>query len=94
MAAGAIDTLFARFDAELKRQGYFALGGQIIEASIVEAPKQRLSAEEKRHIRDGDEPPWPPVTARQKDIEVPTSIAPASAMSNSGYLRCTGRTPT
>jgi IS5 family transposase len=74
VAASAIDALFARFDAELKRQGYFALGGQIIDASIVEAPKQRLSAEEKRQIRDGETPPWPKAKARQKDTEARWTI--------------------
>jgi transposase, IS5 family len=73
-ALGAIDTLFARFDAELKRQGYFALGGQIIDASLVEAPKQRLSAEEKRQIRDGETPSWPRAKARQKDTEARWTI--------------------
>lgn len=46
--AGAMEGLFARFDADLKERGYFALGGQIVDASIVEAPKQRLIREEKR----------------------------------------------
>ena len=34
--AKAIDRLFARFDEALKDRGYFALGGQVIDASIVE----------------------------------------------------------
>jgi hypothetical protein len=67
--AGAMEDLFARFDAELNARGYFALGGQIIDASIVEAPRQRLSAEEKWQIRDGEDPPWPPAKARQKDTQ-------------------------
>ena len=69
VTAGAMEGLFARFDAELKDRGYFALGGQIIDASIVEAPKQRLTREEKRRIRDGEDPPWPPAKARQKDTQ-------------------------
>jgi IS5 family transposase len=66
---GAIEALFARFDAALKDRGYFALGGQIIDASIIEAPKQRLSTQEKQQIKDGEDPPWPPAKARQKDTE-------------------------
>ncbi|WP_210211575.1 transposase, partial [Azospirillum griseum] len=50
-------------------RGYFALGGQIVDASIVEAPRQRLTREEKRQIRDGEDPPWPPAKARQKDTQ-------------------------
>ncbi|WP_418208628.1 transposase [Azospirillum humicireducens] len=51
VTAVAMEELFARFDAGLKERGYFALGGQIVDASIVEAPRQRLSKEEERHIR-------------------------------------------
>ena len=39
--AGLVAVLFDAFDAHLKRQGYLAMGGQIIDASIVAAPKQR-----------------------------------------------------
>ncbi len=67
--AGAMEGLFARFDAALKERGYFALGGQIIDASIVEAPRQRLTREGKRQIRDGEDPPWPLAKARQKDTQ-------------------------
>ncbi|WP_454019523.1 hypothetical protein [Azospirillum sp. Marseille-Q6669] len=53
----------------MKERGYFALGGQIIDASIVETPRPRLTWEEKRRIRDGEAPPWPPAKARQKDTQ-------------------------
>jgi len=39
--AKAIDKLFVRFDAALKDRGYLAMGGQIIDATVVPAPKQR-----------------------------------------------------
>ncbi|CAO3447141.1 Mobile element protein [Azospirillum argentinense] len=57
VTAGAMEGLFARFDADLKERGRFALGGQIIDAPIVEAPRQRLTREENRQIRDGEDPP-------------------------------------
>jgi IS5 family transposase len=72
--AGATERLFARFDAELKRQGYFALGGQIIDASIVEAPRQRLTRAEKATIKEGGKPPWPPAKAAHKDVEARWTI--------------------
>lgn len=68
--ARAIDKLFACFDAVLKDKGYLAVGGQIIDATVVSAPKQRNSEEEKATIRDGRIPDaWKakPVKARQKD---------------------------
>ena len=39
--AKAVDKLFARFDAALTDRGYLAMGGQIIDATVVPAPKQR-----------------------------------------------------
>ena len=36
--AGMIETLFDAFDGYLKSQGFQAMGGQIIDASIVEVP--------------------------------------------------------
>lgn len=71
VAAGAMEALFARFDAELKDRGCFALGGQVIDASIVEAPKQRLSDAEKARIKAGAAAReiWPdrPAKAAHKD---------------------------
>jgi transposase, IS5 family len=67
--AGAIEPLFARFDAELREQGYVALGGQIIDASIVEAPKQRMTRAEKEEIKRGGRPGWKPAKAAHKDVD-------------------------
>ncbi len=67
--ASAIERLFGRFDAELKAKGYLALGGQLIDATIVEAPKQRLSKDEKEQIKRGLIPDWPPAKARHKDTD-------------------------
>ena len=39
--AGLIEALFEDFDGHLEQQGYLAMGGQIIDASIVPVPKQR-----------------------------------------------------
>ena len=36
--AGAFDRLFERFDAILRERGFLAMGGQIVYATIVEAP--------------------------------------------------------
>jgi IS5 family transposase len=49
----AIEVLFARFDAALRQAGFLAMGGQIIDASIVAAPKQRNTEEEKQAIKEG-----------------------------------------
>ena len=49
--AKAIDALFARFEAHLRASGYLAMGGQMIEASIVEAPRQRNTDAEKEELK-------------------------------------------
>ena len=68
--AGAVEALFARFDAHLKEQGYLAMGGQMIDASIIEAPRQRNTDEEKEALKEGRIPEeWAakPAKLRQKD---------------------------
>jgi transposase, IS5 family len=52
-AAGAIRSLFEEFDRQLRRAGYLAMGGQIIDASLVAAPRQRNTLEEKAAIKAG-----------------------------------------
>lgn len=42
--AKAIDKLFARFDAALTDRGYFSMGGQIINATVVPAPMTGAAA--------------------------------------------------
>src|SRR3712207_6358963 len=68
--AGAVEALFARFDATLREAGYLAMGGQIVDASIVAAPKQRNTEAEKAAIKAGRVPDkWTerPAKLRQKD---------------------------
>ena len=51
--AGVINALFNDFDVYLKTQGYQAMGGQIIDASIVAVPKQRNNRAEDAQIKQG-----------------------------------------
>ena len=48
-----METLFARFDGALCACGFLAMRGQIIDATIVAAPKQRNTKDEKQAIREG-----------------------------------------
>lgn len=52
VSAKAIGKIFARFDAALKDRGYLAMGGQIIDATVVPAPKQRNTEAEKTAIKE------------------------------------------
>lgn len=70
MAAGADGTIFEAANRELDKHGYLARGGQIIDASIVPAPKQHLRKGEKALIKGQAMPiDWPPAKRRQKDID-------------------------
>ena len=68
--AGAVEGLFRRFDKALRGSGFLATGGQIVDATIVAAPKQRNTIEEKREIKVGRVPAgWKdkPAKLAQKD---------------------------
>jgi transposase, IS5 family len=68
--AGAISRLFERFDAMLRKAGYIAMTGQIVDASLIAAPRQRNTADEKKTIKEGripDEWTEKPAKLRQKD---------------------------
>ena len=84
--AGAVEKLFARFDGLLRDKGYLAMSGQILDASLVPAPRQRLDADEKQAIKDGrsaDEI-WPdePAKAAQKDVEARWTLKVSKAKPN------------
>ena len=54
--AGAITALFERFAAMLRGAGYIAMSGQILDASLVAAPRQRNTSGEKADIKAGRVP--------------------------------------
>ena len=66
----AIEVLFRAYEAALTKAGFLAMGGQIIDASIVAAPKQRNTEGEKAEIKAGRIPQaWKakPAKLAQKD---------------------------
>ena len=52
----AIEALFRRFEAQLSAAGYIAMGGQIVDVTVVAAPKQRNTEDEKRALKEGRRP--------------------------------------
>jgi hypothetical protein len=59
--AGAVERLFARFDKILRAKGWLAMGGQIVDATVIEARQPRLSKVEKDIHKGGGTPPeWKP----------------------------------
>lgn len=70
--AQVVEDLFAQFDAYLRSQGFLAMGGQMIDASIVPVPKQRNTREDNATIKAGGTPKdWDdkPAKRRQKDTD-------------------------
>ncbi len=51
-----IEKLFARFDRQPEDRKLLALSGQIMDASIIEAPRQRDDDQEKESIKAGEIP--------------------------------------
>jgi IS5 family transposase len=68
--AGLIKSLFEKFDVYLHESGFLAQKGQIIDASIVEVPRQRNTREENQRIKQGGLPEdWDEAKKRQKDTD-------------------------
>ena len=68
--AGKIDALFDLFKQHLEARGFIARGGQIIDATIVEAPRQHNTRDENEQVKGGATPEaWEkkPAKNRQKD---------------------------
>lgn len=72
-ACGAIRALFDEFDRQLKGSGYIPMGGQIVDATLVSAPRQRNTEAEKAAIKESKtaDDIWPekPAKAAQKDVD-------------------------
>jgi hypothetical protein len=66
--AGAFDALFADFDRQLKGQGYLPMRGQIVDATLVAAPKQRNTQAERMAVKAGKSAAqiWPEESAKSR----------------------------
>lgn len=72
IAVKALDKLFERLDRAISAAGYLPVGGQIIDATLVAAPRQRNTEGEKAAIKAGEIPQgWKekPAKSRQKDLD-------------------------
>jgi len=68
--AGIVEELCAAFDAQLRANGFMAMKGQLVDASIVKVAKQRNSREENARIQEGGIPEdWSENKRRRKDVD-------------------------
>lgn len=65
-----LELLFEHFRSYLIKQGVIVESGTIVDASFVEAPKQRNSKDENKQIKDGETPKdWSGNKLRRKDVD-------------------------
>ena len=73
IVAGALERLFRRLDMAISAAGHLPMSGQIVDATLVSAPRQRNTDGEKEAIKAGKtaQEIWPekPAKARQKDVD-------------------------
>jgi IS5 family transposase len=68
--AGAIERLFASFDAALRQAGYLAMAGQIVDATVVAARRPRLTQDETATVKGGAVPEtWSKAKRAQIDTD-------------------------
>ncbi len=70
--ANVVERLFKKFESQLEKEGMIVKEGSIVDATIVEVPRQRNSKEENQEIKGGRIPaPWneKPAKLRQKDTD-------------------------
>ena len=68
--ADAVEKLFARFDEMLNVAGFEASGGQIIDATFVETPRQHNSRKDNDEIKKGETPAdWSEKKKAHKDTD-------------------------
>jgi transposase, IS5 family len=62
--------LFGQFDGFLRQHGFQARKGQIVDASIIETPRQRNTPEENKNIKRGEAVDgWSDKKRRHKDVD-------------------------
>ena len=73
METGTLKRVMKAFDWQLHKKGYIPMSGQIVDASLVLAPKQRNTDPEKGAVKAGKSAQeiWPdePSKAAQKDVD-------------------------
>ena len=70
---GTLEALMQAFEQQLREAGYLAMSGQIVDATLVPAPKQRNTEDEKAAIKAGKSARqiWrgKPNKVHQKDVD-------------------------
>jgi len=85
-AAGLVEGLFEQFEGYLQGHGYQAEGGQILDATLVPVPKQRISKEERQQLEQGEVPQaWQENPHRRSQKDIDASWTKKNEVSHFGY---------
>jgi IS5 family transposase len=87
--ASTSENVFDAVNRQLAKHGYITRGGQIIDASIVQVPRQSLNKEEKSIVENNAMPAdWSPPKRRQKHVEAVLDAANTSqvVLADKGYV--------
>jgi hypothetical protein len=57
LARAATERLFARFGALLREEGWLAMGGQLVDATVIEARQPRLARPRRKPLKAAGHPP-------------------------------------
>ena len=67
--ARTLQVLFDAFDHRLGTNGYLAMGGQIVDATLIAAPKQRNTQDERDAIKQARRPRRPGPMSPPKQLK-------------------------
>lgn len=72
---GVLDKLFVKFGEHIESLGLVINKGKIVDATILEVPRQRNSREENKKIKEGNTPDqWSEPKMRQKDVDASWTV--------------------
>jgi len=87
--SGGLKRVMKAFDWQLHKKGYLPMSGQIVDASLVPAPKQRNTEGEREAVKAGKSAAdiWPdqPAKAAQKDTSAPLSWFEGKPLPGNGW---------
>ena len=69
IGADGATALLQGVDEQLHRYGYIARGGQAIDATLVPAPRQYISKDEREQLKAGEKTDWSDAKRRHKDTD-------------------------
>ena len=77
--ARALDKLFTRLNVAITRAGYLPMGGEIVDAGLIAAPKPRNSNDNKNAIKSGKSAfeIWP-LNRTRRDNKAGTHVGPSN----------------